>query len=662
MPLVQTRGAASAQGFGEFAQATVANYIEEVFSTYVYEGNGTTQQIVNGIDLSTKGGLVWTKSRSNAFNNMLMDTARTSQYLLNSNTTGAQANQGSPIANFNTDGYTFTASGSSWNTNIYTNNLYVGWTFRKQPKFFDIVTYTGTGVARTVAHNLGSVPGCIIVKETGSANDWIVYHRSVGNGSYLTLNSTAASDISSTRWNDTTPTSTVFTVGTNNGVNANGATYVAYLFAHDAGGFGLTGTDNVISCGTYTGNGGTRNVNLGYEPQWVMVKRTDSTGNWAMIDTMRSWTAGDSVACEQLYANLSNALTFDTFFGLTSTGFGGNNGDQWNVSSATYIYIAIRRGPMKVPTVGTSVYNAIARTGTSAAATVTGVGFAPDAVWGRRKDANYGRNFDRLRGVNVSLAPATTSGEATPASSLTAYTMDGFTVGADASEHINASSISYIYWNFKRAPGFFDIVCYTGNYGAQTLTHNLGVAPEMFILKNRAGGSDGSWLVYHSAVGNTAASFLNSNAVPSATNVYFNSTSPTSTTFTIGTNQSTGGGATYIAYLFATLAGVSKVGSYTGTGTTNQINCGFTAGARFVLIHRTDDTVNGGNWYIWDTVRGIISGNDPYLIINNVSGSPTAEVTNTDYIDPYSAGFELSSTAPAALNASGGTFIFLAIA
>jgi len=100
---------------------------------------------------------------------------------------------------------------------------------------------------------------------------------------------------------------------------------------------------------------------------------------------------------------------------------------------------------------------------------------------------------------------------------------------------------------------------------------------------------------------------------------------------------------------------VSKVGSYTGTAATQQINCGFTGGARFVLIKRTDST---GDWYVWDSARGIVAGNDPYLLLN----STAAEVTNTDYVDTYSAGFEISSTAPAGINANGGSFIFLAIA
>jgi hypothetical protein len=131
------------------------------------------------------------------------------------------------------------------------------------------------------------------------------------------------------------------------------------------------------------------------------------------------------------------------------------------------------------------------------------------------------------------------------------------------------------------------------------------------------------------------------------------------TTITLGSPSNYGpsnnSGGTYVAYLFATVAGVSKVGSYTGTGATQTIDCGFTGGARFVLIKRTDST---GDWYVWDSARGIVSGNDPYLLLN----STAAEVTNTDYVDTFAAGFEISSTAPAAINANGGTFIFLAIA
>ena len=111
----------------------------------------------------------------------------------------------------------------------------------------------------------------------------------------------------------------------------------------------------------------------------------------------------------------------------------------------------------------------------------------------------------------------------------------------------------------------------------------------------------------------------------------------------------------FVAYLFATLAGVSKVGSYTGTGALQNIDCGFSASARFILIKRTDST---GDWYVYDSARGISSSNDPYLLMN----SSAAEVTNTNYVDAYSTGFTITAAAPAAINASGGSFIFLAIA
>jgi len=107
--------------------------------------------------------------------------------------------------------------------------------------------------------------------------------------------------------------------------------------------------------------------------------------------------------------------------------------------------------------------------------------------------------------------------------------------------------------------------------------------------------------------------------------------------------------------LFATVPGISKVGSYSGTGSNVDVDCGFTSGARFVLVKRTDST---GDWYVWDSARGIVAGNDGYLLLN----SNAAEVTSTDYIDPLSSGFTITSTAPAALNASGGSYLFLAIA
>ena len=135
----------------------------------------------------------------------------------------------------------------------------------------------------------------------------------------------------------------------------------------------------------------------------------------------------------------------------------------------------------------------------------------------------------------------------------------------------------------------------------------------------------------------------------------------TATEISLGSYANTNhNGIGMIAYLFASLDGISKIGTYSGTGSNIDIDCGFTAGARFVLVKRTDGS-NGqhvGDWYLWDTTRGIVSGDDPYLLLN----STAVQVTNTDYIDPLNAGFTVNSSAPAALNASGGTYLFLAIA
>ena len=666
MPLVQTRGAASAQGFGEFAQAdTAVNYIEDVFSTYLYTGNSTTggtQTITNNIDLSTKGGMVWIKGRSAASNNILTDTTRgagttaSNNQALSSNLATAEDLAASYdfLSAFNTTGFAVTQGGTTAATRgtNYNAVTYVSWTFRKQPKFFDIVTYTGNGTANTtIAHNLGSEVGCLIVKRLDTTSGWSTLHK---DAEMLLLQSTNAQTSAATtanRFGDGTntvrPTSTQFTLGSSSETNASGGTYVAYLFAHDAGGFGLTGTDNVISCGSYTGTGSAGNaITLGYEPQWLLVKNaTTGAQNWEMFDNMRGLPTGGSSA--ELFPNTSGAerVAFNVF-NVTATGFvtGTSALDETNASGDTYIYIAIRRGPMKVPTSGTSVYETGTKQSTS-----------PAYITGFPTDMGFYRNTtttaswyiqDRLRGQVYSQTNSTAA-ESADASAKFDY-QNGFYVSTSANADVRG-------WGFRRAPSFFDEVCYTGDGSAgQNFNHNLGVAPELIIVKGR--NSTLSWAIQVPSLGSGNGLLLNLNNALSSNGALWNSTAPTSTQFTVGTSSLTGNsGSTYVAYLFASCAGVSKVGSYTGNGSTQTIDCGFTGGARFVLIKRTDST---GDWYVWDTARGIVSGNDPYLLLNTTD----AEVTNTDYIDTYSAGFEISSTAPAAINASGGSFIFLAIA
>jgi hypothetical protein len=666
MPLQATSGAASYDAFGGGA-AAVPTFVEDVFSTYLYTGNGSTQTITNNINISGKGGMVWVKSRSLTYWHNLVDTVRGAQKSIFSNTTNAEVNVGAAGLS------AFTSSGFSIGTEPDYNSpsdTYVSWTFRKQPKFFDVVTWTGTGSNTTISHGLGSVPACIMVKRTDTTGAWQVYHRSLANTEYLVLNATASAATGATRWNSTTPTSSVFSLGTDATVNDSGGTYVAYIFAHDAGGFGLTGTDNVISCGSFTTDGSSKaTVSLGYEPQWLMYKTTNISNGWVMVDTMRGMGFG---ANNRLFAN-SDAVE-------------GNYGDGTSIPTATgfdidlsvaggffasqpFIYIAIRRGPMKVPTVGTSVFQPVTYAGNGGTQTIsTGKTWPQDLLigWDRNGSFNAGVAsnsspvIDRLRGfytgsagnAGPNLATYSTSSEASTTSGIEINQQFDYAVNY-TSGNLNASGRNYVDYLFRRAPSFFDEVCYAGTGSATTVTHNLAAVPELIIVKSRNGGAE-NWRVYYGV--NQSMALNTTAAGGTAGPVLWNDTAPTASVFSVGTSTNTNGsGYTYVAYLFATCAGVSKVGSYTGTGTTLQVDCGFTAGARFVLIKKTSGT---GSWYVWDSARGIVSGNDPYLLLN----STAAEVTNTDYIDTYSAGFEISSTAPSEINENGGSFIFFAVA
>jgi len=632
------------------AGAANPTYVEDVFSTYLYTGNGSTQTITNGIDLAGKGGLVWIKGRSGATGHRFTDTARTATKSLASDSTAAEVTESTGLTSFSSTGFALGAD-ADYSTNAAT---YASWTFRKAPKFFDVVTYTGNGSNRTIAHSLGSVPGCIIVKRTDTSGyPWYVYHRSLANTELLLLDGTYSTFTGqAVAWNSTTPTSTVFSLGTDAAVNGSGGTYVAYVFAHDAGGFGNSGNDSVVKCGSFSSPAGSATVTLDFEPQFILFKRSNGAENWYIADIMRG---SSRTQLSLLYPNSSQAESSYSGEYLFPTATGFELKDLGLVGN--YIYIAIRRGPMKTPTDATKVFNSTLITATQSTQNVTSVGFSPDMIInGVRSNANYGQQVtDRLRGVTKQVFTEYDSAEnTTNGTALVSLDMAGFTLGSDSGgTGWNAySGYTSVKWSFRRAPGFFDVVAYTGTGANRTVSHNLGVVPALMIVKKRIAADN--WVVY--AGDATDYLILNTTAATADLDTMWNDTAPTASVFSLGTNDDVNGNTfTYIAYLFATAPGVSKVFNFTGTGTTLQIDCGFTNGARLVLIKRTDST---GDWYIWDSARGIISGNDPYLLLN----SAAAEVTNTDYIDPYSAGFEISSTAPAAINANGGSYIGLAIA
>lgn len=656
MPTIITEGAATARGYG-FAARSAAGpvYIEDVFSTYVYSGTGATQTITNNINLSANGGLVWTKRRDTAgYGNYFIDTARGATKTIDSTSNAAEVTYADSLTAFTTSGYTLGADAANGGFNNGAGT-YVGWTFRKQSKFFDIVTYTGTGVARTIAHNLGSAPRFMIIKSLNVVASWATYHADLGANAALFLNTTAGSATSSTYWNSTNPNATVFSLGTSPVVNNSGSNYVAYLFASNDGGFGAASADNVITCGSYSGTGAAGNtITLGYEPQWVMIKRTDTTSSWNIFDNMRGFVAKTGGSTGAVQANTTSAEspgTDDPYIKSTGFALGGANAN-FNAAGGVYVYVAIRRSLMKTPTIGSSVFGLNARAGTGANATVTG-GQTDDAVIIKnRGSAVAGLFSSRLTGTGY-VVPSSNAAElaagATILQSNPWDVMDGVKVGTTSSI-TNVSTGTFINYLFRRAPGFFDVSCYTGTGAATTVNHNLSVAPELIIVKNRTTAT--SWSVYYGDA--TKALELQTTAAAVTSSQYWNNTSPTSSVFSVGISSTTNeSGSNFISYLFATLSNISKVGSYTGTGATQTINCGFSSGARFVMIKRTDST---GDWYVWDTARGMVSGTDPSILLNSVA----AEV-NANSVYTTGVGFQIVSTV-AGINASGGTYIYLAIA
>ena len=624
-------------------------YVEDVFSTHLYTGTGSGIAINNGIDLSGEGGLVIYRRRDGAENWSYQDTVRGVDSVIYSDSTNAAADPGGyGLASFNSNGFT---------TELNTSSAeYCSWTFRKQAGFFDVVKFTaGTNTDRQISHSLSCVPGMIIVKDLDAGYmNWQIYHKSLGQSKIIYLNLTQAASTGNPWWGTTTHSSSNFSI--NESYLVNGNEHIAYLFADgdssDAQIFGDDGDEAIIKTGSFSYSGSEVDINLGFEPQFFLYKASNVSNDWEILDVMRAWNETQycrlnphESAAEACYSNSSsnyvkpyaNGVKFKT---------GGSGRD--------YIYIAIRRGPMKEPSAGTDVFKAISRTGGGGSASITGVGFSPDLYLS--KATNQGSYnpllYNRLRGKRYLLTSAT---DAQPNSDggLDSYDMDGVSVSGGSSFGLDGSGDSIINYFFKRYPKVFDVVVYTGNGSARTINHNLGVTPEMIIKKRIDSSSFGDWIVWVNA-GLSDADYIKLNSSNMfAYGEVIDSSENTASVFGL-TDAADGNlnGSTNVAYLFASLDGISKVGTYTGTG--NDLNVtGLGASARFVLIKRTDAS---GDWYVYDSTSGIVSGNDPYFFINSTAVS----VTNTDYIDPHSSGFTITSSAPAALNASGGTYIYLA--
>ena len=337
---------------------TTINKSTDYFNTKLYTGNGSAGNAITGVGFQPDW--VWIKNRNSATEHSIFDAVRGATYRLASNNTDAQSAQAAELTAFGSDGFTTGNAGgtngsgngiASWNwkangtgSSNTDGSINTTYTSANTTSGFSISTYTGTGSAGTIGHGLGVAPAMIIVKRlTGSAEAWTVYHQSLDASApqdkYLHLNTTDAVMDSAGMWNDTAPTTSVFSVGSTGVTNGSGGTFVAYCFAEKTG---------FSKFGSYTGNGNADGsfIYTGFKPAFVMIKATGQTEQWYIMDTKRP---GYNTNNYYLKANATDAegTSATLAMSLLSNGFKINNNDSsMNTSGQGYIYMAFAEAPL----------------------------------------------------------------------------------------------------------------------------------------------------------------------------------------------------------------------------------------------------------------------------------------------------------------------------
>jgi len=588
---------------------------------------------------ASDGGMVWFKNRSNTGSPNIVDTKRGgTQYVFTSSTQAGNDN-GYHIKTFDAGGFTVQNNGSGSNQD---NENFVGWTFKDHKKFFTQVKYTGTGSTQQIAHNLGSVPGMIMVKQTsnggGSAN-WRVYHRKLNDGTnpenYIIYLNLQNGETSEPQAFGAAPTATHFTVGTQGETNLSGQTFMAYLFAHDAGGFGED-DESIVKCDSYVGNGNNNGpeIDFGWEPQYVFIKRATGSEHWMAFDVARQIQNrdGDYDAAPEFDIETSaSAVERQSieWMTVTSTGFKLENGNNHvNGNNDRYIYLAIRRPDGKVgrPATADTAHNyfhsAYSRLSTPNDKTPANtMPFNVDT--GLMKEPAAINSW--LLGTRQ-LGTETVNTDLTNKGTNNSYWEWDYPRGWIS---YTGNNSSWQTWGWKRGITH-DVVTFLGN-GAddKVITHSMNKVPEMIWVKNRSQTTN--WAVYHVGLnGGTNPQnyrvFLNETTAEGIESAYFYNTAPTKTTVTLGSSPVTNGnGNSMVMYLFSSVDGVCKCGSYTGTAATgNVVTTGFRP--RFIIIKRVNDT---GSWWQIDTTRGITNnGGDLWLLMNTNQTNQTDPLVN----------------------------------
>lgn len=544
-------------------------------SSVAYKGTGVSGRHIGGLPFQPD--LVWVKESSSTSGHIISDSVRGIGLYLSSHSTAADATSTGAITSFDSDGFSTGNSGAvnqngvstvawCWDAGTgdavsNTNGATTSTVKASTTNGFSIVSYTGTGSTTTIGHGLSSAPDFMIVKKRNGTSNWAVYHSAntaEPATEYLNLNTTTATVDSAGFWNDTAPTSSVFTVATENQVNASAGTYIAYCW-HDVAG--------KQKFGSYTGTSGdTAVTGLGFRPGWLMIKRTDGAGGWAIYDGSRH-PLNDGTN-PRLQAQATD--------------------DQDTVSTVNVNFDS----------------DGFTVTGTSSAINGATNEFVYMAFAGSYSDF---------------IADYNTTG-----------TIDSRVKASDTT-------------------GFSVVKYNTIASATQTFGHGLSAAPDWIITKRLDGTSN--WAVFHSALGNDKYMFLNSTGAAVTDTTYWNDTAPSSSVVTLG--NAFNASSERIAYCWTETAGVSKFGSYTGTGASgNAVTTGFKPGLVIIKKNAT------ASWYMFDNTRDVV--ND--VTLGLFPDLTAAEVDSSTYAIEFTAtGFTINGT-NAGINTNTSTYIYAAFA
>jgi len=314
---------------------------EAYFRIKLYTGNATddTGIVFDTTDTTMQPDFVWIKNRNSTNEHNLANSVAGATKYLHSNLSQAETTAANSLQSFDSNGFTV-GENANFNTNT---NTYVAWCWKESADAgFDIVLYTGNGTDDTdISHSLSAVPHFFMVKKRSDTSNWNCYHQksnsSPEDGS-LQLDETGAFYDDATQWSDEPPTSSVFTLGNSAQVNANTATFLAYLWSEKQG---------FSKMGQYTGNGNADGVFTftGFKPAWIMFKRL-ATNDWFIVDNKIHNFNKAEAASKMLRPNLNNAEQANNTVDLLSNGFKARNAnDAYNASDSTYVYMAFAEAP-----------------------------------------------------------------------------------------------------------------------------------------------------------------------------------------------------------------------------------------------------------------------------------------------------------------------------